>query len=142
MDVKWKLNGIFNADAGKVYEEIQALPKITPEAIVEKAANKDTEMHKCFLWDDAKEAYLYRLHVAGNMIRMLVVVPEKKEHSPRRVLQISSETHTYQPVQFFHKNEDEYAILLERAKGELRAIRNRYAEIAELEEVFAAIDNI
>jgi hypothetical protein len=40
------------------------------------------------------------------------------------------------------ENESEYKTLLKRAKTELVNIRNRYKQLSELEEVFAAIDSL
>lgn len=44
--VKWKINGIFQADPQRVYEEIGENP-ITPEELLERARkNKKSELHK------------------------------------------------------------------------------------------------
>lgn len=139
--VQWKIDGIFKADAAKVYKEI-GNGSITPEEVLERARNEKSELHKCFDWDDTSAANKYRLIQAQKVIRMLVTIPDKKDDPPVRVLQISTEKSTYQPVEFFMRNEDEYTALLKRALAELEAFKQRYASLKELEEVFAAIDNI
>lgn len=141
MVVQWKINGIFKADAEKVYREIGS-ENVTPEEVVEKAKNKKSELHKCFEWDDKVAADQYRLEQAKKIIRFLVTVPDKEDEAPRRVLQISSVKATYQPDSFFIKNDDEYQILLKRAMAELKGFQQRYAQLSELEEVFEAINNI
>lgn len=141
MEISWKINGIFKADAQKVYKEIGDTC-ITPEEVLEKARNKKSELHKCFEWDDSVAAEKYRLEQARTVIRMLVIKTEDKEEQPQRVFQISSQKNEYQPIKFFMQNKDEYQKLLERAKDELKAFKNRYKSLSELEEVFDAIDNL
>lgn len=139
MEVTWKVNGIFHADPQKVYEEIGDT-EVSPEKILKKARNENSELHKCFEWDDAKAAEKYRMEQARLVIRLLVVRTKTPEETPIRVFQITSEKNIYQPTRMFLKQPDEYAKLLERAKGELRAIRNRYTILSELEIIFNAID--
>lgn len=139
--VKWKLNGIFNADAQKVYEEIGDT-QISPEEVLEKARKKKSELHKCFEWDDSIAAEKYRLNQARMLLRFLVIVPAKEDDEPVRVYQVTSERNVYQPTRLFLQNPDEYNALLRRAKNELIAIKNRYKSLSELEAVFAAIDEL
>ena len=142
MQIQWKIDGIFKADAAKVYQEIGS-ENVTPESVLEKAKDKKSELHKCFDWDDKSAANKYRLQQARQIIQFIVTVPDKKEEPPKRVFQISTERNTYQPMTFFMKNEDEANALLNRAKEELRAFQIRYASLkGELEEVFEAIDEL
>lgn len=143
MDVKWKLP-VFNADAQKCYEEISTLNNITPESILNFAKNDNSELHKCFEWDNGKAAEKYRLSQARKVIQLMVVrtTIEDENQIPRRVFHISSKASTYQPIKFFVENKNEYDILLQKALNELLAFRNRYSEIAELEEVISKIDDL
>ena len=142
MQVQWKVNGIFKADAVKVYQEI-GNENVTPESVLEKAKDKKSELHKCFDWDDKTAANKYRLQQARQIIQFIVTIPDKKEEEPQRVFQISTERNTYQPMSFFMKNEDEGTALLKRAKEELRAFQKRYECLkGELEQVFEAIDEL
>lgn len=137
--VAWKIDGIFKADAQKVYEEIGE-QAITPEEILTKASDEKSELHKCFEWDDTEAARKYRLSQARSIIINLVVMPKSEDVLPERVFQISRETNTYLPTREILRNDDEYQALLTRAVAELRNTRNRYKTISELEEVFKAID--
>ena len=139
--VKWKINGLYKADAQKVYEEIGE-DSVSPENVLKKAKNKKSELYKCFEWTDSIAAEKYRLQQARLIICNLVVVTASKEDEPVRVYQITSERNTYQPTRFFLQQPDEYQILLQRAKGELKAIQNRYKMLSELELVFSAIDEL
>lgn len=143
MNVQWKIS-VFNADAQKCYEEISKLDLITPEQVLYAAKNPESELHKCFEWDDKEAANKYRLSQARKVIQLIVVKDENDEPEdiPKRVFQISSETAVYQPIKFFVENKSEYKELLNRAKNELIAFKKRYADIIELEDVIVAIDNL
>lgn len=142
MEVEWKINGIFKANAQKVYEEIGDR-KVTPEEVLEQARNDESsELHKCFEWDDSVAAEKYRLSQARQVIQFLVIKPEKKDEPQVRVFQITTQTNNYQPTRLFIQQPDEYKALLQRAKNELSAIKSRYKTLSELEKVFDAIDEI
>ena len=51
-NVKWKVDGIFKADANECYREISSLEQITPKAILDFARDENSELHKCFEWDN------------------------------------------------------------------------------------------
>lgn len=142
MEVEWKINGIFKANAQKVYEEI-GNRKVTPEEVLKQARNdENSELHKCFEWNDSVAAEKYRLTQARQIIQLLVIKPEKKEEPQVRVFQITTETNNYQPTKLFLEQPDEYKALLQRAKNELSALKTRYKTLSELENVFAEIDKV
>ena len=136
----WRIKGIFNADAQKVAEEIGD-KKFNYKEIVEKARDENTELHKCFEWDNDIAAEKYRLEQAKNIVRMLVFTQKDNKEQPLRVFQITQEKNVYQPTKMFIKNKDEYNSLLDRALRELDAFRKRYHTLSELEEVLEAIEN-
>jgi len=137
--VEWKFKDFFKADAQKVYEEIGE-NKITPEQVLEKAKDENTELHKCFDWNDTSAANKYRLHQARQIIQSFVIVREKEEQPKIRAFQITTETAVYQPTRIVLQQPDEYKALLERAKEELKAFRLKYKHLQELSEIFAEID--
>lgn len=144
--VTWSIGGIWGgADAEKCYSEIETLQNRTPQNVLDLARNENSELHKCFEWDDSKAAESYRLQQARNVIQHLVIKsdePTPEKSVAIRVYQISSVKNTYQPREFFIKHVDEYQKLLERAKAELQQFKNRYESIAELEDVITAINNL
>ena len=131
-------------DAQKCYDECQTLNEVTPENVLEKAKNADTELHKCFEWDNSVAGEKYRLMQAREIIRHFVIVtPEEKEDAPKiRSYQISTTTNKYEPTRLFLQKPDEYTALLERAKNELEAFKQRYKMLTELEEIFDDIDRL
>lgn len=141
MVVTWRVSGIYKADAQKVAEEI-GNGKITPEEVLEKAKDKNSELHKCFEWNDSVAAEKYRLQQAGNVIRMLVYKSEKKDAGPVRYMHLTTEPHTYQNTRTFIVQEDEYQSLLKRAMAELEAFKRKYHTLSELESVFEAMEMI
>lgn len=141
MVAEWKIKGIYKADAQKVADEIGE-ELVTPQEVLEKARDENSELHKCFEWDDGIAAEKYRLKQARAIIVNLVYVKKAKEEQPVRCFQITTERNTYQPTKQFLVQEDQYQALFARAKAELNAFKRRYASITELEEVFKAIDEL
>ena len=140
-NVKWKVDGIFKADANECYREISSSEQITPKAILDFARDENSELHKCFEWDNDSAAEKYRTIQAGNVIRMLYIVPKNADAPPVRVLSRTSDT-VYQPTRTFVKNQNEYEDLLKRALSELESFRLKYKTLSELEQVFEQIDLI
>lgn len=141
MQAEWKIKGIYKADAKKVADEIGD-GKITPSEVLEKARDVNSELHKCFEWDDSIAAEKYRLQQARAIIINLVYAPKTEEEQPVRCFQITTEKSTYQPTQAFLVQKDEYQSLLKRAKMELESFKRRYSTLTELEEIFGLIDTI
>ena len=140
--ISWSIQGLFKADAQKCYDECQTLKEVTPEQVLEKAKNKRTELHKCFEWDDTVAGEKYRLIQARDVIRHFVIVHKTSDDEEKKVrqYQITTKKNTYEPTRVFLHKPDEYTALLERAKAELEAFKQRYEMLAELEEIFAEID--
>lgn len=141
MAVVWSMK-LFKADAGLVYSELETIADRTPQNIVDYAEmHPDSELYKCFTWDDTKAANEWRKYEARQVVRLLVFADDKTEEPTNiRVMQRASET--YEPVKRIVRDNDEYASLLERAKAELKAFRERYKQINELEKVLDAIDEL
>ena len=149
-DAKWREGtaGFFNgADAQKVADEIDLIQRdedgnLKSQQIVDAARDSNSELHKCFEFDDAVAGEKYRLIQARDIIRHFVIkhTNDKGEEQNIRTFQITTVTNHYEPTRVIMKNPDEYAALLARAKEELRYIKRRYETLTELEEVFEAID--
>ena len=82
MVYKWKESRL-KADAQKVGAELETLNEdqqgLTPAAILDKARDPDTELHKCFEWDDTEAAEQYRLVQARFLVRNLVITKEDRD---------------------------------------------------------------
>lgn len=141
MQAEWRIKGIYKADAQKVADEIGE-GKVTPQEVLEKAKDENSELHKCFEWNDTVAAEKYRLQQARAIIINLVYTPITKEEATVRCFHITTERCTYQPTKQFLVQEDEYQSLLKRAKSELEAFKRRYHTLSELEQVFEAMESI
>jgi len=141
MAVVWKFSGVFRGDAEKIYSEIQSIgEEATAKQILDYARDENTELHKCFEWDDSIAAERWRLQQARLIVGNLVYQePEKQEPTKIRVLQ-STENNTYKPVRLILQNKSEYEQLLEQALAELHAFKERYKNLSELEEILALIE--
>ena len=128
-----------------VHNEIESIGEtFTCKQIVEKAKDRNTELHKCFEWDNEIAADKYRLQQAGLIIRNLVITrveEEKEQKTPLRMFVSTGErTGAYKPVKSVVRIQSEYKNLLERAYSELRAFKNKYSMLKELDEILALID--
>ena len=143
---KWKIN-VYKADASKVANEIISIgDEARPEQIVEKARDPESELHKCFIWDDKIAAEKWRLEEARHIVRLLVIDKQDEEpnEEPVRVFfKVNNDHDTgYKQTSLIFRNEDEYKALLRQAKAELEAFRRKYRTLTELDVVFDAIDEI
>jgi hypothetical protein len=143
MAVVWKLS-LFNAEAEKVNADLENISEKTPENIVDYAeSHTDSELYKCFTWDDTKAAREYRKQEARKVLQLLVYSDDEAEAEEREPIQVRVYQRgevEYKPAKLIIQNKGEYAKLLERAYAELQAFKERYKNIAELEEVLLAID--
>lgn len=139
--VKWKFMQ-YKADANEAYKEISTLKEITPQNVVNLARNENSVIHDDFEWNDEIAGEKYRNIQARQMIQNFVIETKKEEKAPVRVLQVTTTKNVYKPMDFFVKNVDEYAELLNRAKIELQGIKKRYSNLTELEDVFNAIEEL
>ena len=135
----------FKGNPEKCYEELKSLGEgYTPEDVLNLAEDPNTELHKCFTWDDTKAARLYRLHEARVICSSLKVTVERKEGVTQqyRVIQHDEGDRVYRPVIFTVRNEDRYERLLSQALKELESFKVRYAEIVELQSVIDEIEKV
>lgn len=141
MSAQWKLNGIFKANAEIVDEEIKSLSEITPNNMVEFAKNNpDSELYKCFEWDDTIAAQKYRLQQANKILTFLVYPKTREDLPPTRKYQVTTTAHVFKETKKLLVNQNEYEALLKRALAELQAFKQRYQTLVELQDVISAID--
>lgn len=142
MDVVWKIDGLYKADAQKVYDEITSIgDQYTAQEVVEKAKDENTELHSLFEWDNDVAADKYREQQARYILCSLVVKTETEQGEcvPIRVIVNSGQHSPYRPIQMVVTNEDEYNSLLARALNELKAFQNKYSTLTELQSIFDEI---
>ena len=126
---------------------------ISPELLVKEAANKNHPCHKGIYGKTGKEAeYQYRLIVARFLIRTvkldIVRRAEKKREISFETSRACGSPPSIRGGQSYVKLADAMtdkamrADLLERAKRELIALRERYRQLDELAKVWEAVELI
>lgn len=140
----WKSGCRISADAQKVADEILAIGNsATTAQILDKARDEQTELHKCFDWDDAAAAEKWRLQQARHIVCNLVI--KEKSDTPRPEVRVFFKTDAdngYKPTVLIMQDKDEYRKLLDRALAELTSFRAKYKTLVELGGVFDAIDKV
>lgn len=141
----WKpgFESLHKADAQLVAAEIASIGEsATPAQIVDKARDDSTELHKCFEWRDDVAAEKYRLQQARQVVCHLVIRETiREDRPPIRFMLQAKNGDGYEPTKIIHKDPDKYQALLDSVLRQLVAIRNKHSNLAELEEVFGAIDD-
>ena len=134
---------VFKADAQKVADEISSIGlSVKPEEIVDKARDENTELHKCFEWDDTKAAEKYRVYQARQIVCHLIVkeVDDEPQKQEVRFFYKTDSQEGYKPTSYIMRNKDEYHKLLDRALTELKAFQRKYSTLKELDGLFDAIN--
>lgn len=146
MTAEWKpgFSGLHKADAQLVAQEISEIGEsVTPAQILDKARGADTELHKCFEWDDTAAAEKYRLHQARQIVCHLIIRETIREDKPPIRFFFKPESGAgYQATRSIVRNQDRYQSLLASAMRDLEALRCKYHNLAELENVFDAIEEL
>lgn len=114
----------------------------TPEQIVDKARDINTELHRCFEWNDTVAAEKYRKHQARQLCcNLLIQKDENKEdvHGELRFV-YNNDGKSYKPSTLIFNRMDEYEKLLKTAQGELHAFKLKYAFLKELNPILDMIN--
>ena len=127
--------------------ELQQAGGATAEALLDVARDASSPIHDCFEWDNKKAAHEYRLEQARyywRSIEIVVRVDDSTEKTQRAFHPVFIDgERQYQDIGTIAQSQTLMAQLLDAAKRDLIAFKNRYAMIsdaAELAGVFAAID--
>lgn len=148
--VKWGSHS-FRGDPQKVYLEITSLgDEVKPQQMVDFAKkNKDSELFKCFTWDNKKAADKWRLEEARQIHRNLVISFTKPDTADEKPVQVRATFRTdispasgYKPTLLILSNKDDYAGMLSVAKKELQSFRDKYRILSELKPIFDLIDEL
>lgn len=143
MNIKaeWRVE-LFKADANKCANEIMSLGEdVSPEQIVEYARKPNAELHRCFTWNDAEAANKYRIYEARQVVCNLIIRKEngeKQEPTPIRLFHKIENGH-YKPLTLIIQNEDEYQSLLRQCSEALLALKRKYSNLSEFDEIWSLI---
>lgn len=129
-------------DAQKVADEIMSIgDSATPKEIVDRARDEASELHKCFEWDDTVAAEKWRIQQARQVTYFLVIKEEEKpkDRPEIRFFVMPKNGEGYKKTEYIVKIDLEYENLLKKAWAELRAFKQRYSILKELQEIFDLI---
>lgn len=145
MVYQWKTIAGIKADAneaGRQFEQLEKTVGVTPQTVLDANRAEDTPLHNEFEWDDDVAAENYRLHQAGQLIRMLCIKPttETKDNTPIRAY-IRMED-SYENIGVVVSVKEKRELMLDRARNELRAFKAKYNTLKELKPVFDAIEEV
>ena len=143
---KWKkgFESLYKADANLVANEILEIgDNVSPKEVLDKAKQEDTELHKCFEWDDGIAAEKYRLSQAGGILRTLVIKREETESCTKPEIRRFYKTkgnEGYKPSEIVFRKQDEYEALVQRCRTELLYVKSKFSNVSEYQEVWNLID--
>lgn len=140
----------FKADAQIVGEELEQIERnstITPQHIVEYAQrHADSELYKCFEWDDTEASRKYRIYQANHIICSLSLEIKEEPKKVQRVYVNIKDTDTeeriFKNINEVLKDDNEYQQLIEKAKADLLRCKEKYentVEKADLKDIIFEI---
>lgn len=145
----WKAGSRIKADPQKSGEMFELLAKtedgLTAETLLEANRPKGTPLHDDYEWDDDVAAESWRLHQSRHFLNSLTVclfAEGADQPIQTRAVHITTETHKYEPIALIIKQEDKYAKLLEKAKSDMFAFKQKYEILTELKPIFDVIDKL
>ena len=136
-----------NADPTRCAQELYSLgDAFTPQQVVDFATDEETELHKCFEWQDSKAANEYRKQQARMLTKNLIVIRHEPETDTINVIREipiayrTVESESYQTTTYILEHDGERKKLLKTAIKELRSYEKKYETLTELNSVFAAME--
>lgn len=135
-------------------EALRAIDKrdkgLKPKAVVDAARPENSPLHGAFCWDDTEAAERYRIIQAQDLIRSykLVYVVEKKKYSGSMYVNVpitrvgSSAENSYIHVDEVRKNQKFLDSVLGEALQQLKAFRDRYRYLSQLNKLWDVLDEL
>ena len=138
----WKAT-VFPADAqlvGEELEEIERQGEITKEHILEYAQrHKDSELYKCFEWDDSEAGRKYRLQQASSIMCSIVIEIREEPAKTQRVYVSVKSSKTgdkvFKNIKDIIEDDEEYKQLVEKAKREFEVCKEKYETLINKEDL-------
>ena len=146
---KWKAHANFGIPAQVAGEELERIRterkgRLIPAVVVDEARPEEAPLHPAFEWDDAVAAEQYREGQARNLIRHVTVTVQGSGTEPRTVRAfvnvVEGESQSYTSTVHAMSDRRLREQVVARALAEAEQWRARYQELAELADVFEAIE--
>ena len=140
----WKTNFFYNkADANKVGEELEIIERngeLTKENLVDYAErHKDSELYKCFEWDDKEASRKYRLTQANQVLCSITLeISEEPKIKQRVYVNIKSsdtEEKVFKNIKDVLENDEEYQQLIDKAKKDFDSCKEKYQTLINKQDL-------
>lgn len=118
---------------------------LTADAVVKHARNPETALHEAFEWDDTEAARRFRLDQARQVIRFYVYYEPQVERQVRAYVSVPSdraEGNGYRHSREVAANQDWSAQLLEEVAVKVRQMRDSYAYIRILDDLWPRLEAV
>ena len=120
---------------------------LTPELVVDASRAESAPLHPVFEWNDKKAAERYRIVQAGSLIRNVTVkIEEVPRMEPVRafvnVAPVGKRKGVFVSIKNAMDDADSRETVIARALAELEKVKEKYASLHELADVFAEIDRL
>lgn len=142
MKYTWNNTG-FSADANKIgreLEQINDISELTNKEVLEYAEkHRDSELAKCFDWDDKSASRKWRLTQATQVLCNIAIVIKDEPIEKTRVYvstrKKDDEKRTFKKLVDVLDDDEEYKALVEKAKTELNNCQDKYRNIVRLQDL-------
>ena len=122
---------------GEALGEIAQGQPLTPESVVQTAADPDHVLHDSFEWDDGAAGHNYRMWQARQLIRGVKIVTPEGQKTSRFVSVKMGARRQYEDIRVVVKDIDKWqAVLTDMAQrlGEAETTLNGLVSMAQTEE--------
>jgi hypothetical protein len=142
MTYKWNVKG-FKGEANKVGKELEVIEQtseLTNVSVLEYAKdNKESELNKCFEWNDVIAGEKYRLVQASQILNNISVVisdtqPEEVTKAFVNV-RTSEDTKVFKNIVSVLENDEEYIQLKQKAERDFISYKEKYNKILKLKDL-------
>ena len=135
----WKTAG-YSANAQKVGEELENIEELTNKNVLEYAKkNVNSELYKCFEWNDSIASEKYRLIQASNIISSIsLVIQEEPKKTQKIYYSIKTQERNiskFKNIKDILEDDEEYYALCNKAKQELENCKDKYEELIKKEDL-------
>ena len=147
MNYKWSSASYKGVSADKVGRELEGIEReseLTNVSVLEYAKNnKNSELNKCFDWNDETAGEKWRLQQASNILSSISIVVNEQE--PKETvkafinIKTTEEKRVFKNVVSVIENDEEYTQLKERAKRDFISYKEKYNKILRLKDLKSII---
>lgn len=121
-------------------KKVEQIEEITNKNVLEFAKNnKNSEIHKCFEWNDKIAGEKYRLQQASKLISSISFIieeePVKKQKIYYSIKTEEKEVSKFKNIKNILEDDNEYAILCKKAKDDLERCKDNYNDLIKKEDL-------